>query len=280
MKKTCGKNDCNRIAQHKHGGSVFCDKHYKFHNIICDCKQNRKYIPGYEELENLLNQLIDMKCPICRKQMIWNKSWGDNKNIISFYQNNDKILLICKGCNLKRATHSLKDKCFDIPKNFNYCCLCKNILNKNQFPKYKKITYCYKCNALKNMRSHALQDNKYIPTLKELNELIPYDMMCPTCHKFMVWHKQLGKYNDVISLQHNLDGKIMLICMACNNGHGHSTMGDKYFNISLIHKYCPYCKKILSKFLFYKNKSQKDKLDCYCKKCSKQYKKRKKINHE
>ncbi len=129
--------------------------------------------------------------------------------------------------------------------------------------------YCNKHYRFKKMRSGAQQKNKYMPSWEELSEMLPKDMICNICNKQMIWHKKLGKLNDVISLQHDNNGDIRLICFACNIGHRNSKLGDEYFNIQKDHKYCPECEKILSIKSFYKNKSKRDKHNNICKKCVK-----------
>ncbi len=135
--------------------------------------------------------------------------------------------------------------------------------------KNNQYLYCPKHYRLHKMKNTASHDKKYDPEYKELEKLIPNEMKCPNCNKKMIWHTGFGKLNDVITLQHNDNGTIILICMECNNGHGHSQLGDKYFNLKRNEKYCPRCKKILYKQMFYNNKARYDNLSSVCKKCFK-----------
>lgn len=129
--------------------------------------------------------------------------------------------------------------------------------------------YCFKCYRFNNMINQAQQTNKYIPNWHELEELFQnlHQMKCPICNKQMVWCTKLGRLGDVISLQHNNNGTIMLICQSCNVGHGHSHLGDKYFSLKENKKYCPKCNKVLYKNQFNKTKRNKDNCDYLCKQC-------------
>lgn len=128
--------------------------------------------------------------------------------------------------------------------------------------------YCYKHYRFGKMKSSAQYNNKYIPLETELENLIPSKLICSACNKKMIWHSKLGKLKDVISLQHNHDGSIMLICQGCNSAHGHSNLGDEYFNIPNNEKYCADCKRILMLDKFGNNSIRKDGLYSICKKCN------------
>ncbi len=131
----------------------------------------------------------------------------------------------------------------------------------------KYSLYCVKHYRFCHMRSKAKRYKKFCPTWDTLEKLIPYNMICPTCDKDMIWHTSLGVRKDVISLQHNHNGNIILICHSCNVSHGNSKLGDNYFNIPKNHKYCPKCDKILNKIKFHKNKYIKNNLNGICKDC-------------
>ena len=138
--------------------------------------------------------------------------------------------------------------------------------------------YCMKHYRFYRMRVFAQTRNKYVPSHEELEKLLPQTMICSTCYKRMIWNSKLGCRNDVISLQHNNNGTIMLICTSCNCGHGHSKLGDEYFNIPKDHKYCPDCEKTLLINKFNYNKTRKDKHQNICKKCHSIRKKNEKEN--
>ncbi len=138
--------------------------------------------------------------------------------------------------------------------------------------------YCFQCNRFNKMINQAKQGNKYTPSLKELKTMLPINLICPICSKKMIWCTKLGRLGDVISLQHNHDGSIVLICHSCNSAHGQSHLGDKYFNLKENEKYCPKCKEILSIDKFSNTKCKKDGHNGICKKCDK--KKRKIYYHK
>ncbi len=121
------------------------------------------------------------------------------------------------------------------------------------------------------MKSGASANKKYIPSWHELERLLQClrGMRCPTCDKIMIWHSKHdgGKRSKVVSLQHNINKTISLICYSCNCGHGHSNLGDKYFDIPYEHKYCPICMSILHINNFYRKSTKSNGLQSKCKKC-------------
>lgn len=163
----------------------------------------------------------------------------------------------------------------------------KNICSKKGCNKIGDIkirsetVYCFKCNRFNRMMGDAQKKNKYKPSWKELEELFPQNMICPVCDKQMIWHTKLGCLGDVISLQHNCNGNIILICQSCNVAHRNSHLGDEYFNIPKDHKYCPYCKNILLISKFCKCNRNRDKHNAICKQCdNKVYYKNKKTGEK
>ncbi len=155
------------------------------------------------------------------------------------------------------------------------CCEIGQIVRHNNKYEY---SYCYKHYRIMRMRDGAKQKNKYMPSFKEIEDLIPKDMRCVSCNKNMVWHKRLGCLADVMSLQHNHDNSIVLICQGCNAGHSNSQLGDKYFDIPIGYKYCPSCKFILKIKKFYSCKTWSDNLSIVCKKCDKRKRSQRKRN--
>lgn len=141
--------------------------------------------------------------------------------------------------------------------------------------------FCVKHYRFLCMKSGASAKRKYIPSWQELEELFLCldKMRCPNCHEIMFWH---SKYDDglrskVISLQHNIDKTISLICCSCNSGHGNSNLGDKYFDIPDQHKYCPICKNIFHISNFYRNSTESNGLQSKCKQCDNFVRKRNKF---
>ncbi len=136
--------------------------------------------------------------------------------------------------------------------------------------------YCYKHHRFREMRGGARRHRKYIPSWETLDRMLPNDLICRICKKRMIWHANLGQFKDVITLQHNHDGSIALICHACNSGHGGSQLGDAYFDVPSNEKYCPGCKKLLHKSSFHIDRSQANGLHSQCKECRKEIWKAKK----
>ena len=127
-------------------------------------------------------------------------------------------------------------------------CSRKQCSKLSQISHGKGRQYCLKCYRFRRMKDGAKKGNKYQPSWEELEYLFHHtikNMQCPTCEKKMIWHGSLGTRKDVISLQHNKSGTLMLICCSCNSAHGHSHLNDRYFDIPNNCKYCAQCKKLL-----------------------------------
>lgn len=130
--------------------------------------------------------------------------------------------------------------------------------------------YCPKHYRFIAMRKKAKDKSKYQPTFEELEtflQLCGNEMLCPICNRKMIWHSLYGEIRNVITLQHNNDGNVLLICYSCNSGHGKSDLGDNYFKIPNNKKYCSNCKRILNKNQFYKDIHRADGIYYICKKC-------------
>jgi hypothetical protein len=136
----------------------------------------------------------------------------------------------------------------------------------------KSSFYCNKHYRFIRMQAKAKEKNKYIPTDDELEILLflcGKEKVCFSCNKKMQWHSKYKGLRHVISLQHNHNGTISFICHGCNGGHSRSHLGDQYFYIDKNKKYCPSCKKVLSRSKFNKSTYRYDGLRHECRQCQK-----------
>lgn len=94
------------------------------------------------------------------------------------------------------------------------------------------------------MRFSARRKGKYVPTLDELDALLAaHGMNCQHCKAKMNWTAREG-WRTVVSLQHDRDGSIRLLCLACNTSHS-TQPGDSFYEIPADHKKCSGCSKIM-----------------------------------
>lgn len=79
------------------------------------------------------------------------------------------------------------------------------------------------------MRLKAANKNKKVPTFSELEKMLNKinNMACPVCDEKMVWHKSLGELKNVITLQHETNGTMSMMCYSCNSTHG--PRGDVFY---------------------------------------------------
>lgn len=101
---------------------------------------------------------------------------------------------------------------------------------------------CAKHSRFKQMQSTAKHDKKYVPSLYELEEATPKDMICGDCGREMNWLSVDARSNGAV-LQHYRDGTIAITCLSCNTKHG-LMEGDSYRDVPAGHKLCRSCKTI------------------------------------
>ncbi len=115
------------------------------------------------------------------------------------------------------------------------------------------------------MKTAARTKGKAEPTAEQLEAMFATvaanGMKCPHCGEIMVMH---GKpRSSVVSLQHNRDGSVQLLCMLCNSRHD-DMPGDTFYSIPITHKRCPQCKAVFPRSEFWR---LKHRLQTKCKEC-------------
>lgn len=92
------------------------------------------------------------------------------------------------------------------------------------------------------MQKAAKRDGKYIPSIYELQGLVPKDMRCGDCGIEMNWIDGNKRSSGAV-LQHYRNGTLGITCMSCNTKHG-LMPGDSYKDLPKGHKLCGACKTI------------------------------------
>ena len=77
------------------------------------------------------------------------------------------------------------------------------------------------------MRWAAKYNGKTVPSIAELEAMIPKDIVCPECKRKMNWFRKEG-HSTVITLQHDRDGKHRILCQGCNVRHAFMRRDDFY----------------------------------------------------
>ncbi|MDR0474545.1 MAG: hypothetical protein LBH43_12845 [Treponema sp.] len=119
-----------------------------------------------------------------------------------------------------------------------------------------------------SMRTKAKRDKKTVPTFEKLESILPDDVKCPSCKRKMNWRQKDG-VSMVITLQHNRDGSIQLLCLSCNTRHA-KRQGDSFYNENPeTEKLCPKCGTVkpLNCFTTDNSKRWKNKKSL-CKECA------------
>lgn len=118
------------------------------------------------------------------------------------------------------------------------------------------------------MRVGARVSNKAEPSALCVNNLakclVLAGMKCPVCDRVMNWLFKDGR-STVVTLQHDRDGTIRLMCKGCNSKH-HWLPGDSFYDLPEGHKRCPKCGDIKPRAEFYP--LYKTKTTSLCRVCS------------
>ena len=129
---------------------------------------------------------------------------------------------------------------------------------------------CPKHYRFGQMRVSAKRHGKAVPSLDEMGRMLPPNLVCPSCNRTMNWRQAEGA-STVITLQHDRNGKLRFLCLACNTRHA-SVENDSFYQIPEGHKRCPRCgeNKPLECFCTDNGKRWKNKKST-CKECSALY---------
>lgn len=116
-----------------------------------------------------------------------------------------------------------------------------------------------------------IKDSKHrgvtVPNWFQMEKIIPADMKCPVCRKTMTWTRIEGT-SHIITIQHDRDGAIGILCFTCNIRHrGHS--GDNFYEHCGSVKKCPRCKTVRPFEEFSEHPTTLDGRRGYCKSCQK-----------
>lgn len=144
----------------------------------------------------------------------------------------------------------------------SHCRICNATATRTRY----RQELCDRHYRLRQMRYKAKADGVYSPSMIELEQLVDgCGMVCPACGVNMDWTGGDGRKKQV-TLQHNRDGTIQLLCLSCNSRHQHFD-GDSFYVWDHTKKKCILCGIIHDKSQFWKNRSNPDGLQSYCKQC-------------
>jgi bacterioferritin-associated ferredoxin len=116
------------------------------------------------------------------------------------------------------------------------------ICGEEAIQRHGRANRCEKHHRMLSMQKVAKQDKKYVPSIFELEKLVPVNMACGDCGKKMHWIDDDARADGAV-LQHYRDGTIAITCFSCNTKHG-NMVGDSYRELPKDHKHCSSCKTI------------------------------------
>jgi hypothetical protein len=155
----CGQVCDNEVV----GKTVYCAKHYRFHNMRDGCRMRGVSKPSYEELEALAQRdFADGLCSICRRPLKWRTR--NFRDLVTLqHDRSGKLRLICLVCNQHHKTFP-GDSYFDTP-HLRWCRLC----NTAQPPEnFSSIGRCRTCTRLRMRAQRSLKPRKTIRRLGTL----------------------------------------------------------------------------------------------------------------
>lgn len=147
---------CSAPSHIKQGHIWLCVKHYRFSSMRSVAKRHGKYVPGYEELELILNSLNGFSCKDCLREMNWLSKEGQSTVISLQHYRSGLLGLVCRACNTRHARQEADTFC-DIPKDSKRCPSCKEIKKLSCFKgdfsgKWAdRKTYCKPCSNKKHL---------------------------------------------------------------------------------------------------------------------------------
>lgn len=115
------------------------------------------------------------------------------------------------------------------------------------------------------MRATAKRRAKSVPTHSML-ESLARNMTCIGCGREMVWLGSIDQ-SRVVSLQHDRDGTLRLLCRGCNTRHA-THPGDTFYTLPRGYLRCSDCASLLAESAFARDRSRPRGRRSYCKKCA------------
>jgi hypothetical protein len=116
------------------------------------------------------------------------------------------------------------------------------VCGQTAIKRHNRSNLCEKHHRFLGMQRVAKMDKKYVPSLYELENHVPKDMICKDCGTTMHWIDNDNRHAGAV-LQHYRDGTLGIVCLSCNTKHGHMA-GDSYRDLPKDHKLCSACKTI------------------------------------
>ena len=114
--------------------------------------------------------------------------------------------------------------------------------------RHNRANMCDKHHRFNQMQRTAKADGKVVPSIFELERLVPIGMVCQDCGVEMHWIDDENRSSGAV-LQHYRNGSLGIVCHSCNVKHG-LMPGDMYCDVPQNHKLCTDCRTIKPIFEF------------------------------
>ena len=157
FKDHCSDSGCGWLGYIHRGGSLICVKHYRFRQMIGECRRNHKKMPPVSLLESLVQ---DMTCRGCKRKMVWTRK-EDSKRVMTLQHDRDgSLTLLCQSCN--SAHKNFPGDSFyqyDISDPNTFCRWCMTQKTASDFYK-SKLTFSGLLNGCKDCRREYYSKRK------------------------------------------------------------------------------------------------------------------------
>jgi len=128
------------------------------------------------------------------------------------------------------------------PAEERKCCKCCD-------PRYKNRPYCVRHYRFDQMRVNSKHRGKLVPSHEWLEANVPAGMVCPCCTRQMNWLVSDSR-STTISIQHDHDGGMRLICYSCNVRHA-SMPEDSFYALPPGMSKCKCCGEVKAQDEFF-----------------------------
>ncbi len=124
----CGAECCPQSMGYR------CQKHHRFQQMRKRSRESGKAVPSMEQLEAMANELVDMKCPVCKRKMAWLRPIDQRLTTVSIqHDHSGKLRLICLSCNARHKFFPDDSFYSEIGPDRMRCWMCREIKELQSF---------------------------------------------------------------------------------------------------------------------------------------------------
>lgn len=151
--KSCCR--CDAPATNRKQKTFYCEKHFRFLKMRGAASYSRKIVPTWEQLDQMLASLDEMKCPHCKRAMTM-RSGDDRSSVLTLqHYRSGELGFLCFSCNVRHGQYA-GDSFMQMPLGHKTCPRCKILKPYDGFYRAwtskkfdNRTTYCKACAQLR-----------------------------------------------------------------------------------------------------------------------------------